>query len=995
MTDEYRQNGVFDSDSASVVGVGNEAIAIAIDEDVTVGSAHDQMTLKHDAPVVDIAITDRLLVLSPNRLTAYSFDGNRAWSQDVADAYAVAGTESRDCCAVLSGETLRLVETVGGRERLTVDRSRPGTPDDDLIPTSSGFVITTWSFLTVVDSDGEVVFDRDLSAVILSVGVCDDTIIVALQSDQLVGLDAETGQNRWRTDLDVRQIAPVGEKSVFVSGAAGVESVDATGTTETIPDLPAGEVYATRNGETVCVTRGGTTERYIPDRDQFSVELLTDSVGVGGTVDLQLSNQTESEQTVEIRLDVDGCSLTSPDRTVTTGEGTITVVEFSVDSVQREGTASVSVMIDGDGHECGPIVVEDVPDGEITVETELKTTAIDTGVAELAVTVKNVGDVSLEDVQLVGANVGVTDIAPGQAWEGTITRPYEPERRVSVGLEIKRGDRHQEYAPTCTLPPIPAIDTTVQRDALRATVTVADDISVSDQIVVEMPGAGRVRSPVTISDDDLLLLIPQYESGVARIALDALDTEERVRVSGTGTLSALSSTDGLDNSQPLSTGETRNTPRRSESAESATQNTPVSSITDPPAGGDSAHSHTLEQRRENNSQSDRNRHSHSSAERTPPASRTDQPGNSENPSTQLSNRDGGTDRSTNPSLDDRSLSATRHTPECVPGIGHTVCDRIVVENRGDPVESVKLVLGSEERVSLGSLARDETAAAERFVAATEDGELTLQSATVEADGVTIDEVGSETLQISDTQIDVLATIDPAEKTLTAEFENETNQQYRVTGVDPGPDGGRTSLSTTVDSHESVTLSTAVADHTAADNPALVSFWLETEGSDEQCVDVLAVPYDSTVGDEMDTEQAPNAWITSETQVAGEYSSVVLGIENDTDDSLKNVAVVADNGPIDSMFYSPARRDQIDPGDRIEHYVDLESGQVEPSFEVTVSYSADGIEQEYRAHVSGPGVTDESEWTDEHLAAWSLEWIDKTTASPELPSPLSTPLRTRE
>lgn len=994
MTNDYRQDGSLDKNGLSAVGVGSEAIAFARSEEVTVVSAHDQTTIDHGAPIVDLGVTDRLLVLSLNRLTAYSFDGNRAWSQDVDDAYAVAGSESQDYCGILGNDTLQLVESAGGRERLTVDRSRPGTPDDDLIPTAAGFVIATWSFLTAVGSDGEVVFDQDLSAVIRSVGVCDDTVIAALQSDQLVGLDLETGQNRWRTELDARQIAPVGKKSVFVSGTESVLSVGATGTTETRSGIPAGEVYASRNGEVVCVVRDGTIERYVPDRDQIGVEVLTDSVGVGGTVDMQLTNQTDSERTIEIRLDVDGCSLMSANQTVTIDGRGVTVAEFPVDSVQREGNAGVRVAVDGDDDAYGTIAIEDVVDGKIAVETALKTTTIDDGVAEVAVTVENVGDVPVEAVQLLEADVGASDIAPGETWKGTVTRPYEPERRVSVGLEVKRGDRRREYAPTCTLPATPTIDTTVERDALRATVTVADTVSVSDRIVIEMPGAGRVRSPVTISDDELLLLVPQYESGVARIAFGAIDAEERVRVSGSGTFSTLSSTNGLDDSQPLASDKTATSARLAESTESATEDTDGSPITERGAGGDSARSQTPDPSRENNSKTDRNQRAQPSTDRTTPASHSGQSGATRDNQTEVSNGRGTTERSVNQSSHDQSLSATRHTPERVPGIGHTVHDRIVVENGTDPVESVEVVLAEQERVTLGALERDETAAIERFVAATEPGELTLQPAKVETNGVTVDEVAGEKLPIADDRINILATVNPADGTLTAEFENGTNRQCRVTGVDPGSDGDRVSLSTTVDPHESATLSTTVADYTAG-STALVSFWLEMNGSDEQCIDVLALPHSATGGDEIGGEQGPSAQISSETQVAGEYSSVVLAVENDTDESLEDVSVVADNGPIDSMFYSPARRDLIESGDRIEHYVDLESGHMEPGFEVTVSYSVDGIEREYIAHVSGPGVTDESEWTDEHLAAWSLEWIDMTTISPEFPSSLSTPLSTEE
>jgi hypothetical protein len=106
-------------------------------------------------------------------------------------------------------------------------------------------------------------------------------------------------------------------------------------------------------------------------------------------------------------------------------------------------------------------------------------------------------------------------------------------------------------------------------------------------------------------------------------------------------------------------------------------------------------------------------------------------------------------------------------------------------------------------------------------------------------------------------------------------------------------------------------------------------------------------------------------------------------------------VVADGDPIDSMFYSPARRERVEPGDRIEHYVDLESGYAEPSFEATVSYAVDGTEREYVARAAGPAVDDESAWTDDLLAAWSLDRIDAATASPELPTRLSTPLRNED
>ena len=996
VTDGYRQVGSFESAAPSAVGVGSGAVAFGLGDRITLVSGRDRTAIDHGDPIVDLAVADRLLVLSPETLTAYSLDGDRVWSHDAGDAYAVAGGESRECCGVLDADALRFVEVASGRERFAVDRSRPGTPDDAFLATPTGFVIATWSFLTAVDGDAEIAFDRDLSAVIRSVGACGGTVVAALQSDRLVGLDRGTGEERWRTELDARQVAPVGGESVLVSAADGVLDVGADGTTETVPDLPSGDVYATADGTVVCSVRDGTIATYVPDRDRTDVAVLTDSVGVGGTVDVEVSNPAETERTVDVAVDVGGCSLSPAERTVTIdGEGT-SVVDFPVAAVRREGRADVTVAVDGDDSGGGTVEVEDAASGGLAVETALRPTAIDDGVSEIAVTVENVGGVPLDVVRLLEAGAEATDVAPGDAWEGTITRPYEPDRRVSVGLEVERGDRRREYAPTCTLPSVPTIDAAVERDALRATVAVADGVPVADRLVVEMPGAGRVRSPVTIDGDELLLVVPQYESGVARIALDAVDAEARVRVPGTGTFTTPSAAGGPERDRSQFSRETgaRDSVESTADAGASTARTPET---------DSSSSRARDRGRADESrtdrsgsgepQTDRDGRPPSATDRGPTASAEDRSEDSPTDRSETSGGDREESRSSGGHESDVSLSATRRAPDRAPGIGHAVRDRIVVENEGERVEAVEVVLDGGDRADLGSLDPGETASVDRFVAAGEDGELTLPAAAVEAGGSAVDEVDAERLPVADDAVGVLATVDPGDGTLTAAFENGADRGCRVTGVDPGPDGGRESLSAAVGHGASASISTTVAKRPASGDTVPVSFWIEADG-DERRIDALAAAKSEGGGD-VHGEPALTPGVSPDTQVAGEYSSVVLAFENDGDEPLADVSVVADGEPIDSMFYSPARRELVKPGDRIEHYVDLESGHAEPSFEVTVSYAIDGTEREYVARASGPAVDDEAAWTDDLLAAWSLDRIDAGTASPSLPSRLSTPLRSED
>lgn len=1007
VTDGYRQIDSFESAPPSAVGTGPETIAFGMDDRITLVSGNERITIDHGEPIVDIAVGDRLLVLSAATLTAYSLDGDRVWTHDATEAYAVELNASCECCGVLDADYLRYVDVASGRERLAVERSRSGTPDDGFVATPTGFVIGTWSFLTGIDSNGEVAFDRDLSAVVRSVAAADGIVIAALQSEQLVGLSATNGEDQWRTELDARQVTPAGGGETFVSTGEGVLVVGDDGTTEPVPDLPNCDVYATTDGSIVCSVRDGTIATHVPDVGRVDVEVPTGSVGVGGTVNVRLSNPTDTEQTVETALAVDGCELSPAERTVTIGAEEAVVVDFPVAEVRREGLADTTVMVDGEPAVRESIEVEDAASGGLAVETTLSPTRIDDGVAEIGVTVENVGGVPLDSIRLLEAGTEATDVAPGDVWEGTVTRPYEPERPVSVGLEVARGDRRREYAPMCSLPPMPTIDAVIERDALRATVAVDGDVPVTDQLVVEMPGAGRVRLPVTIEGEELLLVVPQYESGVARIALAAVETEERVRIPGTGSFTgtAASSTQSSGSSQPTIRGDSTDTNRSSGGNGSIESNQPedarsadTTSVADAGRSGndetndlnvdtranpsatqpsDPGSSRTANENVDQGGKADTARTGDASSGEAGGAS-TDKPSD-----TSTARSDGADVNNT-----ETSLSVTRQAPATTPGVGHAIRDQILVENNGDPVD---VALDDGDRVELGRVGRDETVSVERFAAASDVNGLTLPAVTVEADENVVDKVDAKSVVVTDEALDVSTIVDPANGAVTAVFKNDGDEPRRVTGIEPGPDGGRGELSTTVSAGGTATVETAVLEPPAPGDVVPLSFWVESPDGDTRRSDVLAaVDATSGQGDASHLDVA----ISPDTQVAGEYSSVVLSVENVGDTPLKDVSVAADGDPIDEMFYSPARREVVEPASRIEHFVDLESGLTKPAFEVTVTYEAEGTAHEYVVEASGPAVDDEEAWTEDHLAAWGLTEVE-TDVAPEPPSRLTTTLELSE
>lgn len=978
---EYRQVSSFESPSPAAVATGDEAVAFGQGDQVTLVTGADRTTVDHGDRIEDIALADRLLVLSAGTLTAYSLDGNRVWNHDAEDACAVAGLADHDFCGVLTAEALRYVDTDSGRERRAVERPRRGTQDDTFLATSTGFIVATWSFLTAVDLDGEIAFDRDLSAVVRSVGACTGTVVAALQSDRLVGLDEATGDDRWQTELEARQVSDRGTDSILVSTADGVLTVESDGKTAPAPDLATGDVYATTDGSVVCTVRDGTIATYVPDRDRVGLAVRTETVGVGGTIDVEATNPTETPRTATLAIDAAGCSFSPDTRSVTIESESSVVTDFPVAEVTKEGDQAITITVDEGTTHSETVSVEDAVSGGLAVEPELSPQAIEDGTATIAVTVENIGGVPLDAVRLLESGVEATDIDPGETWEETVTRLYEPDRRVSVGLEVVRGDRRREYAPTCTLPPSPTVAANADGEALRATVDVADDIVVTDRLVVEMPGAGRVRSPVTIDGTELLLVVPQYGSGVARIALDAIDAEARVNVAGTGTLTGASSS-RPDRSEGISTGLGRsNAKQRTNRSRDRTdeRTTAAKSDTDTASGTGDSTPTTAEA---NDSPAETGSSSAGHADAVDTESTTKTPVRS-------STTPGNDQQEADAPPVESAVSATRQAPSQTPGVGRAVRERLVIENTGRPVD---VTIRGDESFEVGRVGTDETVSVERFIASGTGSALVLPAFEVTVNDTVVDEIAETTLPVDDSDISVSATIDPTDGGVHAEVSNQTQARVRVTGVDPGPNGGRSSLSATALPGETTTVPSSVAEPPGAGSVVPLSFWVQPSDDTERRLDVLAVVEQTE--DTQTDGSAVSASISPDTQVAGDYSSVVLAFENDGTDSLSSFSVVADGEPIDTMFYSPARREVLGPGDRVEHFVDLESGLDAPEFSATVSYEVAGSTCEYTLNVSGPAVDDESAWTDEHRKAWSLERAESPSPSTAATSheTIATPFR---
>ena len=922
---EYRKIGSFDRARVDAVGVGRDSVAVASGQRITIVSGIDRTGFEHDEPIVDIALGERVVVLSSNRMTTYTRDGARVWSRTFDSPHAVATLPDEPIAGVLEPERLRTIDLETGQESVTVERRRPGQPrDDQFIGIESGFVSSTWSFLRCVDATGEEVFDRNLNTAIRAVGCCEDVLIAALQNGQLKGFDARTGDGRWETELPVRQIPPGGDGALLLSTDDGVKSIGPGGSIGSVESLSSGEVHASLDGSVVCSVRSGSVDVHVPDEELLDVEILTDSVGVGGTIDLNVTNLGDTAHEISLSGRLEHSDLSPDERSLELDPRDPVRTDFPVEAVRTDGETEFEARVEDRTVAIRQIEVSDAAQSTVPAEANLQPKKVSHSGAILSLSVENTGNVPLDSVSVLETGEQGSDIAPGETWSRTITKPYEPGRTITVGMEVVRGNRRTELALTCRLPEQPSIELDQKRDSIHGEISADERVVWSDELVIEAPGADRVRSPVEIEDGSLLVVLPAYEAGIARIGLSKLGVSERARMTEQGPLADLS--------KPSSRSE-RST-QRSRSTGGPTEH---SSSTRPDKDGEE---------RERTPRNDRDA-----------ASRSESHGTGDRPADPPDRRD------------DTGVSITRETPDDSVAVGHAFEERLVVENGTadviDPTVNIQ-----EERLETGPIAPGETWAAERRTVflSTDDRAGTLPEATVQVDTEVLDRAAAERVDVTDRAVTVRGVVDRS-GSYEVELENGTESDRRLKGleIDGGPTGieGRT-----LHAGERTTAAGTVdrAPKQSESSVPVTVFVTDADGTSTAIETLAAVREGAKSG-----VDAFEKRIGSSTQVAGEYGTVVLVFENDGNGSLSEVSLEATGEPINEMLYSQAHREALSPGERIEHYVDLKTGAGTTQFEIRTSYTAEsGEERSETFRVSGPALGTDDEWTDEHRSSWTIE-----------------------
>ncbi|NHN61195.1 PQQ-binding-like beta-propeller repeat protein, partial [Halorussus rarus] len=436
----YAPTESFEAGRVTAAAADADRVALGTDAGaVEIVATDGRITVEFDAPITDLAVGNRVYALVDGTVAALSTAGTRVWSVDLPEAEELAALPEADVLGVVTDDDrlLGFDGETGGRE-FEVDRPHADVTDDPGFFGSGGaFVLVAWSFLAVRNLDGSERFDENLDGAIESAGIVDDTIVVSLKDERVVGVDLTTGEQRWERELAVTELPDRGEETLLFTAEERLVSLDADGDYVPVADLPSGDVYPTSGGDLFCAVADGTIAVYRSTADPtaaLDASVGTDRLvpGATETVDLTVENAGDRPVAAALRVDGEGVSLRGADWEVDLAPGESATHTASVDAVSADDTAALAVAADGDHLASTSLPVEAAPGASLAAAVELD--AVTDGAAELAVAVENEGDAPATHVSVSPGDARLGRLAPGESATASLEVPYEPGTAVPVSV---------------------------------------------------------------------------------------------------------------------------------------------------------------------------------------------------------------------------------------------------------------------------------------------------------------------------------------------------------------------------------------------------------------------------------------------------------------------------------------------------------------------------------------------------------------------------------
>ncbi|MFC4407773.1 outer membrane protein assembly factor BamB family protein [Haloarchaeobius iranensis] len=940
----YAEVAAFELPSVTASDGGVDDVALVGDGDLTYVRGTDRTTLPVDAEPVDVALGERVYVLTADALLALSpgGSGSRVWSLDLGaeGVEGVAALPDEGVVCVLTERSLVGVDGESGSRRWTVDRPYADVAGDVSFVAADGrFLLGAWSFVTGVDAEGEQVFDADLGSALTGVGGTGGTVVAALKSDQLVGVDPTSGSVDWRTEIRPTQVTPRGDETLLVRTADGLLAVQPDGTYESVDGLPAGSVYPARNGDLVCVYREDTlsVHRRSADVDAVTATLPVDAIGPGEPLVVELTNEAETAGSTTVTIAVEGATTARRSTTVDLPAGGSTAAEFEVTDVEDGETAEVSVSADGVALASESIAIDRPDPPEESVAAELTVDRVEGATVHATLFVHNEGEV-LQELRVREDDLHVGAVAPGETSRVEVTERYTPGESVERTVVDDAGATVATASTSATDGSVTvSVEPTVEGSFLFVDVTVENptETKVADSLVLLGVGdAGPVERAVDVAPGatwTLSVALPGavaagLDGNVLRVRLDGAGVEDTHDLTLDNSFAAGAAPGGRDQRAEAPTGADRGQPAGGRGGQARQ-----------PGGGRQA-------------------------------GRGDTPGGSAPP----------------------AVSLRRAVADDEPAATEAFLEYLAVDTEGQ-TDDLTLVADGEQ-FRLGSFDRGEERRYQRAHALARRGRSQLPPVAATADGGHLAETGAMDVDVRDGPLVVRASVDASGPTVRVRgtVENRTDDYLSVEGVDVtwvgawdiDPHGEGLAPGETVRWSGSVPAPETELSDTDAVVPLTVEY-----GGDRRFQSLATVERDAGPGTAVANRLDPG--VGRETHVADTYSKVVCNLRNVSEEPIQELQLAATGERLNEMIYVEETVQSLQPGETVEHFVDVKPAESDRELAVDLLVTCDG--ETDRLALDGPVAATPEEWSRSHLEGWTATWEDDEPEEElSVPVHLSTP-----